>query len=184
MKNSLPPLSPVTIISGKSSQKYTLSLGITEKQLQKVVNYAQNDPLIIAQTSDPSRFSSLTRAYEWIEKEEKVFFTISPEKNLDQLSGIVWFEKSPLPAPYSTVTNPEDSWTFGIRIYESARGNKLSFPFMDEVFKKFWELHPKKSVWLSTRKTNLIAQKIYKKFGFTKLGTIPDKVVYLIEDRT
>lgn len=184
MKNSLPPLSPVTTISGKSSQKYILSLGITDDQLQKVVNYGQNDPLIIAQTSDQKRFSSLTRAYEWIEKEEKIFFTLSPENDSEQLSGIVWFAKSPLPTPYNTVTNSAESWTFGIRLYESSRGNKLSFPFMKETFKKFWELHPKQSVWLSTRKTNFIAQKIYKKFGFTKLGTIPEKVVYLIEDRT
>lgn len=154
-------------IVGRTPVEYRLFLGIDDAHIDFLVHTAHFDPLIISQTHDQKRFSSREVVEEWLKK-ERIIYSLSPAHTADvqpiepgTLAGIAWFSKKKTPGtPFE--------WTFAVRLYESARGNGLSFPFMKRCFAEFWKLHPGEGVWLVTDSSNLLAQKLYEKFGFHK----------------
>ena len=55
-------------------ENYIFSKKFDSSHLKQMVDYAHNDELVINQTSDAVRFSSLNSADNWLNKSKKVFF--------------------------------------------------------------------------------------------------------------
>jgi|SaaInlStandDraft_5_1057022.scaffolds.fasta_scaffold104730_2 ribosomal protein S18 acetylase RimI-like enzyme len=158
-------------------ENYIFSKKFDSSHLKQMVDYAHNDELVINQTSDAVRFSSLNSADNWLNKSKKVFFLLSPIDDKKKLAGIIWFEELNLPNSLKEKSN----WTFGIRIYKNHRSNGLAAPFMKKAFEEFEKLFPNESVWLSTKSFNEVAQKVYSKFGFKKVGELNNKKYYIFK---
>ena len=52
---------------------------------------------------------------------------------------------------------------------------------MKKAFEEFEKLFPNESVWLSTKSFNEVAQKVYSKFGFKKVGELNNKKYYIFK---
>jgi len=155
-------------------KNYIFSKKFDSNHLEQMVEYAHSDELVISQTSDAIRFSSINSAGDWLNKSKKVFFLLSPIDDKKKLAGIIWFENLNLPESFKEQSN----WTFGIRIYKNHRGNGLAKPFMKKSFEEFEKLFPNEVVWLSTQSSNEVAQNVYSKFGFKKIGELNNKKYY------
>ena len=107
-------------------------------------------------------------------------YTLTPKDSPNVLSGFIWFVQMDLPEEIASQTDQQTNWTFAVRLYENARGKRLSYPFMDQAFKEFWQENPDEIIWLSTGKDNAIAKKIYEKFGFQKIADTEDRSYYLL----
>jgi len=125
--------------------------GITESQINELINYSNTDHQIIQFTSDKTRFADLSAYKLWFSKKNPTIYTLTDKSN--HLCGLIWFEGD----------------TFAIRLYDKARGKGLSLDFMKQAFDDF----KPKNVWLKTSADNLPAISTYKKFGF-KQTTEPD----------
>lgn len=163
----------------KQIDSYKFEIGLTDNILDQMIGYAHTDQQVIDQTSDSKRFSSLESAQKWLKKSRKYFFALSPIENENELAGIIWVEEKKLPK-HLKAKYPNCNWTFGIRVYEKFRGQKLSKPFMEHAFKEFWKLEPNTDVWLTTKSTNKVAMSIYEKFGFKKIGEYNNKAYFIL----
>jgi len=130
--------------------------GITDSQIDELIYFANNDPQIIAYTSDKTRFANRQAFDSWIIRRNPSIYTLS--NNKDNLCGLIWLEKDN--------KIPGFDYTFAIRLYADARGKGLSYDFMKQAFD---DLKPAK-VWLECSADNLPAASLYKKFGFVQIS--------------
>jgi len=130
--------------------------GITDSQIDELIYFANNDPQIIAYTSDKTRFANRQAFNSWVNRRKPIIYSLSNKKN--NLCGLIWFEKD------NSIDGYE--YTFAIRLYADARGKGLSLDFMNQSFD---DLKPK-SVWLKCSADNLPAASLYKKFGFIQIS--------------
>lgn len=128
------------------------SRGITDSQIEQLINYSNTDPQIINFTSDKTRFATRSSYDNWFNHRNPIIYTLSNTNNI--LCGLIWFEKD------NTIPNCE--YTFAIRLYAEARGKGLSLDFMKRSFD---DLRPQ-NVWLKCSADNLPAVTLYNKFGF------------------
>ena len=85
---------------------------LSEKNIEDLIFYANNDEQVIKFTSDPKRFKDRESFEVWLKKGRKMYVMVDDN---DKLCGITWF-------------GPEgDGFTLAIRIYEQARGKGLAF---------------------------------------------------------
>lgn len=131
--------------------------GITDKQIDKLIEYSLNDESVAKFTSDKERFKNKESFFEWKNKGRKIY-TLT---NDGDLLGIIWLGKKGLPMGkyLENINFDKYKWTFAIRIYGEARGKGLGLDFMRKVIKKH-------GIWLECSADNLPAQALYKKFGF------------------
>ncbi|MFH2118273.1 MAG: GNAT family N-acetyltransferase [Candidatus Paceibacterota bacterium] len=170
----------------RAGNQFSLWQGLNESHQQQVVAAAKNDPLVIKFTSDPQRFASLAKLKTWLAG-ERIVCALTPKLSPNKLVGLAWFFHESLsiddlsrPSPLSSNLPIKPShWTFGIRLYGDARGKRLSLPLMRKAFAHFWQKHPQESVWLSTAADNLVAHKVYERFGFEFLGEKDNRFFYL-----
>lgn len=143
--------------------------GITEKQIEQLINFANTDPEVKKFTSDSKRFRDREAFDKW-RKKDRVVYTLTDKSG--DLLGILWFGKKEIPRKDFTLKfNPQDyKVTFGIRTYGKARGKGLARPFMLKAFNYF---SSKEGVWLETSGDNIAAVRAYTNFGFQKI-TEPD----------
>lgn len=132
---------------------------IKRKQIQNLLDYSKNDPLIKKFTNDSIRFSSIKNFRTW--KSDKKIFTLVDEK--ETLLGIIWFSKK---QKFTKIP-----FNFAVRIYPPIRGGGFAKYFMDTAFKRFrntkmYRDSKYKGFWLSTKMSNKLAIKLYTKFGF------------------
>ncbi len=156
--------------------KYKFKKGITDPQIDQLVEYSKTDPTIIKFTSDPIRFKDKITANQWLAN--VVIYTLSDQDG--NLVGITWFDPKALPKREFTVKiNPADfPLTFAIRIYGEARGKGQSTDFM----KKSFEDYKPGNVWIETSFDNIPTQKLAEKFGFKQVSD-PDqrgKIIMII----
>jgi len=166
-----------TKITNKNGDQYLLTNNLTTNFLQQLVDFAHTDQQVMTQTSDPSRFTSLTTAQTWLKKTQKKFYLLSPTTEPTSLAGVVWFEMLPLPTQFQEKFQVD--WTFGIRVYEKHRHRGLAIPLMEKAFSDFLPNLTNKKVWLSTKTTNSTASSLYEKFGFKKIGELNNKAYYI-----
>ena len=140
---------------------------ITDEQIRQLVSYTKKDNQIQMHTHDKKRFLSVESFEEWKDKNKEIFVLTDSSK---ELLGLIWFSKERIPGH---IDSKEFDTTFAIRIYERARGKRLSYYFMQHAFEKVGIT----KTWLSVKKTNHIAIKLYKKFGFKKYSNINDSVI-------
>lgn len=141
--------------------------GITKNQIDQLIKLTKSDPIVQRCTHDPERFKNKKTFNAW--RKGKTIYSLTDAKG--NLLGLSWFGKK------KNLLAPNTFYTFAIRIYPPVRGKGYALRFMKEAFYKF----KPKSVWLSTRRNNIPAIKLYKKFGFKKLGEDEsDRRVYFI----
>jgi len=135
--------------------------GLTESQINELINYSNTDPQIIQFTSDKTRFATRSDFDSWLNRRHPAIYTLSNKEG--DLCGFIWIEKDDKIAGFE--------FTFAIRLYADARGKGLSFDFMKQAFDDF----KPKTVWLETSADNLPAISTYKKFGFKQITQPDDK---------
>jgi ribosomal protein S18 acetylase RimI-like enzyme len=142
---------------------FVFKKGISNKHIQQLIKYSndKNDLAVYNFTSDKIRFANKKSFEEWFKK-DRVVYTVTDEKNL---IGIIWFGQKNI-----TIENHSFETTFAIRLYPKARGQGLSFNFMDYAFRNYQP----KNIWLECSANNAAAFKLYTKFGFHPI-TSPDK---------
>ena len=170
--------------------QYKFKKGITDSQLDQLVEYSKSDPVILKFTSDHIRFKDKTSAMKWISSVDVYTLT----EKAGNLVGITWFHKKLLPSDrdFTIKLDPTDfPITFAIRIYGEARGKGLSEDFMKKSFEKFFS-RPRRSraldlrglnVWIETSFDNIPTIKLAEKFGFVKASN-PDQRRKIIMIRT
>lgn len=162
---------------------FVAQLGITDKQIDQLIVYTNSDCEIASHTSDPIRFKNKQSFNKWKEKGRLIYVMTDRAGNGDLL-GMVWFGKSHLPnkiylANLANDVKQKYGFTFAIRIYGSARGQRLSRKFMSAAFKSFknttlFKEAKNNGVWLATSIDNPAAVSAYTGFGFERV-TEPDK---------
>ncbi|MBI2600656.1 GNAT family N-acetyltransferase [Candidatus Daviesbacteria bacterium] len=154
--------------------------GISEKQINQLIYYTNNDLDIGKFTSDLKRFKNRQMFDKW-QKKKRTIFTITDEKS--NLLGIFWIgeedlagEKIPNQDLLFSFKREDYGITFAVRIYGQARGKGLAKEFIERSFKEF---NAKKKIWLDTKVENERAISLYKKLGF-KTATRADKEGWII----
>jgi len=134
--------------------------GITEKQIDQLIEYSLTDESVGKFTHDKERFGDRKAFDEWTKKGRKI--TVMTNDNGDLL-GIFWdgFMEMPL-------GDKKYNKTFAIRIYGEARGKGLALGFMKNCIKG-------KGYWLETKDENVAAKGLYNKFGFKQVSDSDEK---------
>lgn len=150
---------------------FKISEGITLSQIQDLIYYSREDSLIKQTTTDSKRFKDKKTANLWLKNRN--VYTLSDE---EKLYGILWFGDKEMPdANYPADFNPKKyGITFGIRIYDKARGKGFSQKLYTEGIDLYKQTEDykkilNKKIWLSTNANNYIAVSLYKKIGFKEI---------------
>lgn len=153
---------------------FLISEGLLETQVEQLILHTNTDPEIKQYTDDSNRFSTLENFQSWLCKRRKIF-TLTDEDGL--LHGIIWFGKKPVSPDYTN--------TFAIRIYQSARGTRVAYFFMERVFEKFINSpdYDGKGFWLEVKHSNNKAVRLYEKFGFIRLRDSGEKRFYILDPK-
>lgn len=143
--------------------QYKFKKGITDSQINQLIEYSKTDSVILKFTSDPIRFKNKKSALKWFN--HVTAYTLVDKNN--SLIGLTWFHEKPLPERvYSENLNPNDfPLTFAIRVYGNARGQGLSYDFMKRSFDEF----KPESIWIETSYNNIPTIKLAKKLDFEKV---------------
>jgi ribosomal protein S18 acetylase RimI-like enzyme len=150
--------------------------GITEKQINQLIEYTNSDSDISKYTGDLNRFSTREQFDNWMNKERTIYTLVDENENL---TGIVWVRESLLPEDKEYTKefdHQEFGVTFAIRLYEGARGKGLAEDFIKDSIKDF---DPQKKVWLDTKADNFRAINLYQKLGY-KIVSKPDQANIII----
>lgn len=141
---------------------FEVKKGITDKQIDQLIEYSTIDESVAKFTSDKKRFKNREAFNEWQNKGREIF-TLN-NKNGD-LMGIIWCGLKVLPERNYQIKIDLDKYkySFAIRIYGEARGKGLSIDFMKECLKT-------NGVWLEVSDDNLVAKALYFKFGFRQVS--------------
>ncbi len=165
-------------LTSPNGETFFFKKGITDGQIDQLIQYAQTDEGVKQFTSDPKRFASRDSFNNW-RKPNAVFYTLVDEDN--HLMGIIWLEELELPEfeiPKNIEINAIDPndyhTTFAIRLYDKARGQGLSSPFTKVALEDYKLHHPDEDIWLATSPDNTAAINSYKKSGFVELGLRQD----------
>lgn len=144
--------------------------GLSEKNIDQLIEYANSDKAVGRFTSDPKRFKDRESYKNWLAKGRKIYSFVDKKGNL---MGVSWFGKE------------GDGFTFALRIYGEARGKGYGYGFLRETMNRFMKLDEyqkaeNKEWWLETSQDNIAAIKIYEKLGFELEGegTSPEKLIY------
>jgi ribosomal protein S18 acetylase RimI-like enzyme len=147
--------------------------GITDSQIEELIHYSNNDPIILKTTSDIIRFGNIEAVKDWLKKKRKIYTLVD---DANRLFGIVWFGEEKMPdAKYPIDFEPNKfEITFGIRIYGDVRGKGYSIKLFKESLKKYkqtdaYKQIENKNIWLTTNIDNPVAIALYKKLGFKEV---------------
>ncbi len=169
-------------IQTPSGENIKVQLGISEKQIEKLVELTNSDPEIKKFTSDLERFPNKESFDKWVK--DKYVYTLVGENN--KLLGLIWFEIKSIPLQGLT----DYGITIAIRTYGEARGKGYFQQFLNKAinhFKKTKEFQKIKSkgMWVSSAKDNIPSQKAFEKFGFKTVEdrTIPTRVFMVLNKR-
>lgn len=152
-----------------------LASGLTEKQIEQLLHFSLNDSSVSEQTSDPIRFKDKDAYEKWLKKGRTVHTLTNAQEDL---LGIIWYGQEDFPneADFIEEFDPNEyGVTFAIRIYEKARGKKLSQHFMRASLESFVNSDDHKKIerqgiWLETSITNNAAVTSYTKFGYKQVS--------------
>src|SRR5687767_4102102 len=155
------------------SKPLQIKKGISESQINQLINYSNTDPEIEKYTRDKSeRFSSRETYIKWREKKRTIYTLTDSEENL---LGIIWLGAKEKPEwPFISGIKPNKyPFTLSIRLYSKARGKGLAIPFTQKVLELFkksdeYKNSPQKGIWIEVSTTNERGIKLYEKLGFIK----------------
>ncbi len=162
-----------TIHPKSSSDIYQVLRGISSEHITKLISYAKEDQFVKTHTTDfinvdgtSGRFSSLESYITWQDK-GRFIYTLVNDKS--EFSGIMWFSHEP--QNFDDITY---DFTFGIRLYSTARGIGLAKPFYHAVFDHFQASNDylqsnNRGIWLRTQDDNFVAINTYKSLGYNQI---------------
>lgn len=130
--------------------------GLSQKNIEELINYANSDEGVKKFTSDSKRFKDKASFEAWLKKGREIYSLVNED---GELMGVCWFGAE------------GEGFTLAIRIYGEARGKGLGYGFLKETMNSFMKLDEyqnadNKGWWLETSKDNIAALKIYEKLGF------------------
>lgn len=156
----------------QTDQSFFINVGgLTEPQIEELVEYSHADPLIRQFTSDLNRFASREAFVKWRKKRRKIY-SLTDENG--KLHGIIWIGEKRLPTNYEYL-GPIDPkmypYTIATRVYEKTRGLTLSGQFKLAVIKHFSEqvshrLIPPLGIWSETSTDNYRNISVNLKIGY------------------
>jgi len=154
----------------KFNQDIFIQQGINDCQIDQLIDFSNNDPLVKENTSDPTRFQDHNSFKEWLKKGRIIYTLIDKNSNL---LGITWFGQKQAPQGISA------DFTFALRLYNPARGKNLATSFVNFVLSDLLENKKEiKKLWLETSKNNIAAIKTYQKVGFKKVKELEnDRII-------
>lgn len=138
--------------------------GISDHQIQQLIQLSHTDPDVKKFTSDPTRFADLSCFNLWLQQGRIIYTLFDSNSNL---LGIIWFGQKEPPV------NSSANFTFAIRIYPPARGCGLALPFMKLAFADLLQHQSQSHItgfWLETDAANSTAIHLYRKFGFRQIS--------------
>jgi RimJ/RimL family protein N-acetyltransferase len=143
--------------------------GLTEKQIDQLINYSNTDPDVKKFTSDSKRFASKMSFKDWIQNNKVVIYALVG--TADNLIGVSWVDIRPLPnAEYKEDIDPAKyQTTSGIRIYGDFRGKGLAADFYQQILSKI-----SGGIWEQISSENIASIKLHEKLGF-KIVSNPDQ---------
>lgn len=133
--------------------------GIDENDIQQLLHQSLEDEYILELLpGDWRRFANM-ETYEQRKAEGRVHYLLRDEER--NIRGVTWVK--PEARPF--FNQQWASHTFGIRLYEQARGKGLAEQLLGASLSDFMEQQPVSGFWLATA-THNPAQQLYKKCGF------------------
>jgi ribosomal protein S18 acetylase RimI-like enzyme len=138
----------------KTHTKLSVLKEISVGEIRQLLSYTREDKLVRTQTHDFDRFKSKKTFSTWKARGKTIYTLISRN---GKLLGIVWFSRKQF---------KNYRFTFAIRVYQPARGKKISGKFLETTYLDFKTTHKKPGLWLKTGKNNIRALKLYRRFGF------------------
>lgn len=151
-----------------------LHLGISEKHLDNIISYTQDDEDTALQknTSDRKRFASRSNIQKWYQDNGRRIFTlISPN---GELLWITYFRPSLAPdiiEKYDTILcatlkHSSHKSTGGIRLYPLARGKGLAKDFLSVSERVYRSEFPDTVICVDIEEENIASQKTFEKCGY------------------
>ena len=139
---------------------------------------ASREPLILQNTPGDAirRFSDVDAAHKWHsnpDKNPKVYSLREGQSR--KLGGIAWFRHGTHPE-----SGPGYPIAFGIRLYESSRGQGLSYPFASAAHEDFIHSYDQENpfgIWLETDQENVAALRLYEKLGYATLKLVGNRLL-------
>lgn len=147
---------------------YTVEQGWTEGLAAELVD-ASLESEIRQRTPNDSllRFRDIDAAKGWYSSSEAapIVYSLRHSANQD-LGGVAWFSHK----PHSSLP-PQYQATFAVRLYVSARGKSLAYPFSVAVHEDVAGLLKGSinGIWLETDSNNEPALRLYRKLGYSAL---------------
>ncbi len=151
---------------------------ISEKQIDQLIYFSNNDPEILQNTTDSKRFKDREAFDVWFSNPKKIF-VLTNEK--EELLGIIWFPKAEL----NVKGYKGYGIGFAIRLYQPVRGQGLSKSFTQQTIEllkqtDFYKSAQKKGIWLDSLLHNYKAHSLYEKLGFKKVAELNERAVMIL----
>jgi len=142
--------------------------GLTEEQINQLIQFANHDDLVKKHSSDSRRFKDREAFNKWLGKGRSIY---AMEAHDGRLLGIVWFGKSIFPEAklkpeFKDLDTDYYGITFALRIYGEARGQKIAKKLTAAAFTAYLKSEDYKEAggngfWLETSQDNKAGVKTY-----------------------
>ena len=157
--------------------EYTVEQGWSDDLANELVGVSLEPTIQIHTSHDAEyRFRDFEAASDWYNNPEKLPTTYSlRDDTTRELGGFAWFSRQQHPRVGSAYQA-----TFAIRLYDSTRGKRLSYPFAvaaHEDFLSFSSLEDISGIWLETNNQNVPAHRLYQRLGYHVLVLADNRVV-------
>lgn len=147
--------------------------GISLSHINRLIYYSSKDDLVLRFTQDKKRYKDLKTFKK--DKHKRFYYSLVGKNQ--ELAGIIWFIKKPIPNKKFIVAFDSKNYgiTFALRVYGKFRGKGLSYPFLKEAIKRYkktksFKENKANKFWVSTSFDNFAAISTYIKFGFEKIS--------------
>jgi len=147
--------------------------GISLSHINRLIYYSSKDDLVLRFTQDKKRYKNLKTFKK--DKHKRFYYSLVGKNQ--ELAGIIWFTKKPIPKKrYSIKFNTQKyGITLALRIYGEFRGKGLSYSFLKEAIKRYKKTKSYKETkanifWVNTNFDNFAAISTYIKCGFEKVS--------------
>ncbi len=135
---------------------FTLYRGWDQALANDLTVHSHDERILRDTPGDASRrFRDVAAANRWYDEGQRTVYSLHGES----LAGVIWYGVRPR-------ADIGAEYTFAIRMYEEARGKKLSQAFMKAAHQDFAQLKGNPSVWLETGANNDAARHLYDMFGY------------------
>ncbi len=164
---------------------FVVEQGQQDEELARELVEASLDPVIREFTPNDAlrRFPNPETAQRWLEDAEaaRSVYTLRDEA-LRKLGGLAWFSQKPIST--TDVDLPYDyENTFGIRLYEPARGQDLAPHFAQTVHEDFSAGRPQNGsgIWLETDNNNTRATSLYLELGYRAVDLVGGRLLMVLD---